>query len=148
MTRMIISLRSWLCFILLGLYLILKNVFYKFWCGLYRRYALSGISLHPNWIQSVSVASAENQINFHLQLMTGMIALIFFFFFLHISSINNHTIFNCLAQITGISGKDLTLIIWVILFILRSPPPSFTTFLCEFMWTTVLPLQLQMLMLQ
>lgn len=60
---------------------ILKNLFYKFWCGLHRKYTLSGISLYPNWIPSMSIASAENQIFFHLQLMTGMITLTFFFFF-------------------------------------------------------------------
>lgn len=50
-------------------------------------------------------------------------------------------------QITGISGEVSTLISWAILFILKSPPPAFTTFLCGFMWTTASPLQLQMLML-
>lgn len=73
--------------------LILKNLFYKFWCGLHRKYTLSGISLYPNWIPSMSIASAENQIFFHLQLMTGMITLTFFFFFNY--SIKNSNIFNC-----------------------------------------------------
>ena len=42
---------------------------------LYRMYGLSGVSLQPDWIPSVSVASAHNQIYFSLQLMTGMITL-------------------------------------------------------------------------
>lgn len=92
----IISLRSFLCFILLWPCLIL-NVFYKFLCGLHRKYALGGVSLHPNWIPSVSIASAENQIHFHLHLMTGMITLTFFFFN---HSIKNCNIFNCLPVFT------------------------------------------------
>lgn len=37
-----------------------------------RKHSLSGISLLPKWIPSVTVGSAENQIDFNLQLMTGI----------------------------------------------------------------------------
>lgn len=36
-----------------------------------RRYSLSGVSLRPTWISSVSEASAQNRVGFSLQLMTG-----------------------------------------------------------------------------
>lgn len=43
--------------------------------SLCRRYSLSGISLDPNWIPLVSITSAENQLQFDLQLMTGSMTL-------------------------------------------------------------------------
>ncbi|TWW73945.1 Zona pellucida sperm-binding protein 3 [Takifugu flavidus] len=40
-------------------------------CHYEKKYSLSGVSLRPTWIPSVSVASAENRIGFDLQLMTA-----------------------------------------------------------------------------
>uniref|UniRef100_A0A3Q4BTN1 Zona pellucida sperm-binding protein 3 n=1 Tax=Mola mola TaxID=94237 RepID=A0A3Q4BTN1_MOLML len=40
-------------------------------CLLSRRYAVGGISLKPTWIPSVSMASAEDQLEFNLMLMTA-----------------------------------------------------------------------------
>ncbi|XP_041805693.1 zona pellucida sperm-binding protein 3-like [Chelmon rostratus] len=39
-------------------------------CHYEKRYAVDGISLHPTWVPLVSRASAEDQIDFNLQLMT------------------------------------------------------------------------------
>lgn len=49
--------------------------------ALHRTYALSVVSLHPDWIPLVSTSSAENQIIFHLQLMTGRIVLTLLYLF-------------------------------------------------------------------
>ncbi|XP_077580958.1 zona pellucida sperm-binding protein 3-like [Stigmatopora nigra] len=39
-------------------------------CHFDRRYSVNGISLHPAWVPSVSVVSAENQLDFKMRLMT------------------------------------------------------------------------------
>lgn len=49
-----------------------EAILIEFCRPLCRKCSLSGISLLPKWIPSVSVGSAENQMDFNLQLMTGI----------------------------------------------------------------------------
>lgn len=39
--------------------------------SVFRKYSVGGVSLHPTWVPLVATASAEDQIDFHLLLMTG-----------------------------------------------------------------------------
>lgn len=147
-----ILIRFYFCIRLLGHLNSAKNQILKYCCNslcVFRKYAVDGISLHPTWVPFVSRASAEDQIDFSLLLMTGIKKMALMAHLFLLSCIFRIVLCNsfhdeCLyfSQTIGSLRGGLFLTSWVTPLISKSLPSLVTTCPCESTLITVLPRQL------